>query len=184
MQPKCSHVHTRRERSLSNAGRWVEKRRHMKRYHTIHTPTRTPDACPMKTHGLATSCEIQAPARAWAMATPARSFPGHLSVALTRPKSSRRQLLATRTDHRTHAQEGHDEKVEVLVCAYPKNRRRKPSQKTPTEVFTCKKAKRHEPNGGVGDTWRDAQFSFHIKVFTSPFFFWIAISTLRNVAAP
>ena len=43
-------------------------------------------------------------------------------------------------------------------------------RKTPTEVFTCKKAKRHEPNVGVGDTWRDAQFSFHIKVFTSPSF--------------
>lgn len=39
---------------------------------------------------------------------------------------------------------------------------------------------RHVPNVGVGDTWRDAQFSFHIKVFTSPFFFCIAISTAER----
>ena len=60
------------------------------------------------------------------------------------------------------------------------NRLRKP----PTEVYTCKKANRHEPNVGVGDTWRDAQFSFHIKVFTSPFFFWVAISTACGTSAP
>ena len=61
---------------------------------------------------------------------------------------------------RERREEGHDEKVEEH-CAYPKNRRRK----SPTEVFACKKAKRHVPNVGVGDTWRDAKFSFHIKVF-------------------
>ena len=46
------------------------------------------------------------------------------------------------------------------------------------------KGKIHVPNVGVGDTWRDAQFSFHIKVFTSPFFFWVAISTDCGTSAP
>ena len=50
-----------------------------------------------------------------------------------------------------------------------KNRRRKNLEGT-RRSLRMQKGKIHVPNVGVGDTWRDAQFSFHIKVFTSPSF--------------
>ena len=68
------------------------------------------------------------------------------------------------------------------MCACQKNRRRK--NLGTRRSLRMQKGKIHVPNVGVGDTWRDAQFSFHIKVFTSPFFFWVAISIHCGTSAP